>query len=494
MFEEIMFQQKSLATAAELADIGSPKPIRFSENGLRATTVGIDLSLILTAVTFTPIIYLYASTGANPGFSQFLKVAVESGVVAVLFLIVQRSYDFQNLLSLQGQFWNYTQAWLLGFMVVLIEAFMTQTSADYSRGGMLFAFVPGFALACGARFGIFHALRRRLLRHEIVVSSAFLVLLGERRDADMMVMRLRARGIMVSGLSTIPTATLAGSDHQTEAVLAKTIQSARQVVASGRCDTIYVMAPWNMEKAVGRLQDLLRRLPVPVVLLPESFALDVVNARPVDIAGIPGLEIQRAPLAWSERAGKRGFDVLVAGFGLLLLSPFLGLVALGVLISSGRPILFRQHRRGFAGRSFTILKFRTMRVAENGPVVRQAERNDPRITRFGAFLRKHSLDELPQIWNVLVGDMSLIGPRPHAEAHDDQYDPLIATYAMRHHVKPGIAGWAQINGHRGETPTVEAMEARVAHDLWYINHFSLRLDLYIVTKTVVLAFHDSAAY
>jgi undecaprenyl-phosphate galactose phosphotransferase/putative colanic acid biosynthesis UDP-glucose lipid carrier transferase len=254
------------------------------------------------------------------------------------------------------------------------------------------------------------------------------------------------------------------------------------------------MAPWQMENALTRLQSLLRRVPVPVTLLPDTFGFDAHNARPVDLAGLSGLEIQRAPLSWSERAAKRAVDITVAGIALPLLAPFLGMVALGVLITSGRPILFRQNRRGFAGRTFEILKFRTMRVMENGAVVRQAERHDPRVTKFGAFLRKHSLDELPQIWNVLVGHMSLIGPRPHAQAHDDQYDPLIETYAMRHHVKPGITGWAQINGHRGETPTVQHMEARVAHDLWYIDHFSLRLVLYIVVKSALLAFHDRAAY
>ncbi|WP_448146125.1 exopolysaccharide biosynthesis polyprenyl glycosylphosphotransferase [Labrys miyagiensis] len=455
---------------------------------------GIDLILILSAITFAPVIYLYFSTGAYPGFSPFLKVAVESGIVAVLFLIVRRSYEFKNLISLRSQLSTYLQAWLIGFLVVMIEAFMTQTSADYSRGGMLFAFVPGLALACAARFAIFDALRQRLQRHEIVVSSAFLILLGERRDADAAVSRLRSRGIMVSGLYSIPAANLIGSDQMREAVLAKAVHNARIAVSASRCDQIFIMAPWRVENALGRLQHLLRRVPVPVTLMPDTFAFDAHNARPVDLAGLSGLEIQRAPLSWSERAGKRAVDIAVAGAALPLLSPFLALVALGVLITSGRPILFRQHRRGFAGRTFQILKFRTMRVTENGPVIRQAERHDPRVTKFGAFLRKHSLDELPQIWNVLVGDMSLIGPRPHAQAHDDQYDPLIETYAMRHHVKPGITGWAQINGHRGETPTVQHMEARVAHDLWYINHFSLRLDFYIAAKTALLAFHDRAAY
>lgn len=489
-----MFQQNSLTTAAELAEIGSLKPARFSEGGLRILMAGIDVILIIISITCASAVYLYFSTGVTLGFPPFLKVAIESSLVTVFFLIVRRSYEFQNLIALRSQFATYLQAWLLGFMVVMIEAFLTQTSTDYSRGGMLFAFMPGFALACGARFWIFQALRQRLLRHQIVLSSAFLILLGERRDADAMVSRLRSRGIMVSSLCSIPTANLGGSAQMREAVLEKAVQNVRSAVATARCDAIYVLAPWRMESAVARLQKLLRRIPVPVILLPDTFAFDALNTRPVDLAGLSGLEIQRAPLSWGERAAKRAVDIAVAGVALPLIAPFLGMVALGVLVTSGRPILFRQHRRGFAGRTFAILKFRTMRVSENGPVIRQAERDDPRVTKFGAFLRKHSLDELPQIWNVLVGDMSLIGPRPHAQAHDDLYDPLIETYAMRHHVKPGITGWAQINGHRGETPTVQHMEARVAHDLWYINHFSLRLDFYIAAKTALLAFHDRAAY
>ena len=490
-----MFQQKPLSSAVELAEYERQSPLLFSETGLRVAMVGIDLSLIFVTVTLAPIIYLYLANGAYQGISQFLKVALESGIVAVLLLIVRRTYELQNLMSFRGQFSNYVQAWLLGFMVVLIEAFMTQTSAYYSRGGMLFAFMPGFVLACGARFWIFDALRRRLLRHEIVLSSAFLIVLGERREAETTVARLRARGIMVSGVHCVPAASLAKPPQQKDEILVNAVHSARQVIASGRCDTIYVLAPWSMKNALARLRGLLRRLPVPVVLLPpDTLGSDALNARPVDLAGIAGFEIQRAPLTSADLVVKRAFDILLAGIALPLLSPFLGLLALGVLITSGRPVFFRQRRRGFGGRTFSILKFRTMRVTEDGPIIRQATRNDPRVTRFGAYLRKHSLDELPQIWNVLMGEMSLIGPRPHAEAHDDQYDPLIETYAMRHHVKPGITGWAQINGSRGETRTVGDMEARVAHDLWYINNFSLRLDLYIVARTVLLAFHDRAAY
>jgi undecaprenyl-phosphate galactose phosphotransferase/putative colanic acid biosynthesis UDP-glucose lipid carrier transferase len=153
-----------------------------------------------------------------------------------------------------------------------------------------------------------------------------------------------------------------------------------------------------------------------------------------------------------------------------------------------------QKRNGFNGHAFNIFKFRTMHVHEDGPVIRQATRNDPRITRIGRWLRKSSIDELPQLFNVILGDMSLVGPRPHATSHNSEYEKLIANYAFRHHVKPGLTGWAQVNGYRGETQQIELMERRVEHDIWYINNWSPWLDLRIVLQTTLLALRQTTAY
>jgi lipopolysaccharide/colanic/teichoic acid biosynthesis glycosyltransferase len=157
-------------------------------------------------------------------------------------------------------------------------------------------------------------------------------------------------------------------------------------------------------------------------------------------------------------------------------------------------VLFLQKRNGFNGRAFSIFKFRTMHVIEDGPVVQQAKRNDPRVTRLGRWLRRTSIDELPQLFNVILDDMSLVGPRPHATSHNSEYEKLIANYAFRHHVKPGLTGWAQINGARGETCNIEQMERRVEYDLWYINNWSPWLDLKIVLQTVVTALRQTSAY
>jgi undecaprenyl-phosphate galactose phosphotransferase/putative colanic acid biosynthesis UDP-glucose lipid carrier transferase len=170
------------------------------------------------------------------------------------------------------------------------------------------------------------------------------------------------------------------------------------------------------------------------------------------------------------------------------------LVSAGVKLSSSGPVIFRQHRKGFNGRNFTIYKFRTMTVLENGATIRQAQRHDKRFTKLGALLRATSIDELPQLINVLRGEMSLVGPRPHAVAHDDEYSKLIANYAFRHHVKPGITGWAQVAGCRGETAHLESMQRRVEFDIWYINNWSIWLDLWILIRTCAVVARSPNAY
>jgi exopolysaccharide biosynthesis polyprenyl glycosylphosphotransferase len=189
-------------------------------------------------------------------------------------------------------------------------------------------------------------------------------------------------------------------------------------------------------------------------------------------------------LTAAEIAAKRAFDIVAASIATVLLLPLLlGIAALIALDSPG-PILFRQRRHGFNQQTFRIFKFRSMTSADDGNVIRQATRNDPRVTRIGRILRRYNLDELPQLLNVIAGQMSLVGPRPHALAHDHEFERKIALYARRHNVKPGITGWAQVNGFRGETDTDEKMAARVACDLWYIDNWSFSLDLAILLRTV----------
>ena len=191
---------------------------------------------------------------------------------------------------------------------------------------------------------------------------------------------------------------------------------------------------------------------------------------------------------------KRLFDILAAGFGLLLFLPLLMTVLVLIRLESPGPAIFRQRRTGYRGRVFTILKFRTMTVTEDGGQIRHATKGDARVTAIGALLRKLSIDELPQLWNVLKGDMSIVGPRPHALAHDEYYGALIPTYAARFRARPGLTGYAQVNGFRGETETLEKMKGRIDCDLEYLRNWSLRLDLYIIAKTVWVVLSRKNAY
>lgn len=191
---------------------------------------------------------------------------------------------------------------------------------------------------------------------------------------------------------------------------------------------------------------------------------------------------------------KRTLDIVASVLLLVLLALLLAVIAAAIRLDSKGPVLFRQTRLGLGGRPFEILKFRTMSVLENGDVIRQATAHDPRVTRIGWFLRRTSLDELPQLINVLRGEMSLVGPRPHAKAHDLYYGRLIERYWLRQHVKPGITGWAQVNGHRGETPTLGSMQARIDLDLWYVAHAGIGLDLEILFRTLLVPFRQRNAH
>jgi putative colanic acid biosynthesis UDP-glucose lipid carrier transferase len=259
-------------------------------------------------------------------------------------------------------------------------------------------------------------------------------------------------------------------------------------VKTHHVDLIYLALPMASQPRITKLLDDLCDTTASVYFAPDIFLFDLIQARMDTIGGIPVLAVCETPFYGVNGLVKRISDIVLASLILVLISPLLLAVAIGVKMSSPGPILFRQRRYGLDGREILVYKFRSMRVTEDGPVVKQATRDDPRVTPFGAFIRKTSLDELPQFINVLQGRMSVVGPRPHAVAHNEMYRKLIKSYMIRHKVRPGITGWAQVNGLRGETETVEKMKARIEYDLDYLRHWSLRLDLSIIWKTIFVVF------
>jgi putative colanic acid biosynthesis UDP-glucose lipid carrier transferase len=270
--------------------------------------------------------------------------------------------------------------------------------------------------------------------------------------------------------------------HETPTLLRHRLSEA--TVWAGMDEIVIVWRDGPLAQLEAMLLEL-RSLPVSVKVIFDSFTGLIVAGRSESFGSATAFQVQSPPLGWAERATKRSFDIGFSLTAILCLSPMLLIVALAVKLETTGPVFFRQRRLGYANQPFRIVKFRSMSVMEDSHDVRQATKHDPRITRVGAFIRASSIDELPQFWNVLRGEMSVVGPRPHAVAHDNIYDQLIVQYASRRYVKPGLTGWAQVMGSRGETPTVEAMEQRVAHDLWYIDNWSMWLDIKIVLRTAL---------
>lgn len=281
------------------------------------------------------------------------------------------------------------------------------------------------------------------------------------------------------------------SDHAT--LLGK-IDDVADYCKSNPIQSVYITLPMSSHPRIKRLLDELRDTTASIYFLPDVFIHDLIQARVDILNGIPMLAICETPFLGMNGLIKRMSDLFLASLILVLISPLMLAVAIGVKLSSPGPVLFCQRRYGLDGKEIVVYKFRSMTVCEDGPDVPQAKKNDARITPFGAFLRRTSLDELPQFINVLQGGMSIVGPRPHAIAHNEIYRKLIKSYMVRHKVKPGITGWAQVNGFRGETETLDKMEKRIEYDLDYLRNWSLYLDLWIIFRTVVLVFKDRNAY
>ena len=249
---------------------------------------------------------------------------------------------------------------------------------------------------------------------------------------------------------------------------------------------VYIALPLANVPRMSELVNALRDTTASVYFVPDAFAFDLIQGRLVEINGMPALSVCETPMHGMEAVSKRAMDIVFSGLGILFLSPFLLLTAAAVKLSSRGPVFFRQRRYGLDGEEILVYKFRSMRVCEDGAVVTQATKCDPRVTAVGAFLRKTSIDELPQLINVLQGKMSLVGPRPHAVAHNEQYRKLINGYMIRHKVCPGITGLAQVNGLRGETQTLEQMAERVRYDLEYLRNWSPWLDIKILVRTLLV--------
>jgi putative colanic acid biosynthesis UDP-glucose lipid carrier transferase len=446
----------------------------------------IDAILIVVGCLTSSAVYQIEILGRLSDLAPYSGLAA---ITAVLFLAVGRNsgtYEVSQLLNLKLQIRQVAARWSAVVLFLTALAFAMKIGSTFSRVATISFGVTGLVLLILSRIGW-----RLYLADGVRTLSARQIALIADRDSvsDAGILGALARhGLRPVQYFSLPG--LSASLDEQRSSISRAISSIR----GSNVEEIVICADFDRWPQLKNLTPELRILPLPVSFVPVGPAADLFQLPHHTIGETLTIELQSGPRTPLQRAVKRLADIVLSATCLILLMPLLLMTALAIKLDSSGPVIFRQRRCGFNGRHFNIFKFRTMSVLENGEQVVQAKRNDSRVTRVGALLRRTSIDELPQLLNVLKGDMSIIGPRPHALAHDNEFMELVAKYAYRHHVKPGITGWAQVNGQRGETRTVSDIENRVELDLFYIDNWSLVLDAKILCMTLVEVLRGDNAY
>ena len=454
------------------ADVASHLRLSYNDFGILAALS--DVCAIVIASMATGSAYHWFSFGRVGSVAAFLGIGAILAALTAALMKLKGLYTPDSLLSVRSQVAPIIFIWSGVVLFLLGVSFTLKISEELSRGSILSLAITAPFLVLGQRFLLRRTMQAILQKGWLKRSKVILITVDVKTTS--------ASDETLPAYDVVGTYVLPSDSEAVRHMLAKIVSAAR---GSNTISEIHLAMDWSRWSDMKQVLAELRVLPMPVRLIADATTRDILQHPQQKLGGVVSFELQRMPLTAGERAAKRVFDIAAATVGLLAIAPFLLAVSLAVWIESPGPILFRQTRGGFNGRAFQILKFRTMRVMEDGPTIIQATSNDHRLTRIGRWLRRSSVDELPQLINVLRGDMSLVGPRPHALAHDVQYSGLLSNYPYRHHVKPGLTGWAQVNGFRGETRTVSLMKQRVDLDLWYVTNWSFWLDLRILFRTVL---------
>lgn len=455
-------------------------------------TIAGDFIVIILSAVCSGVAYQWLFLNTLGDIDTFVAVG---GLVFANFIALtsaQQNYRVTNLINLGRQLRYVTLDWCFIFFVLAAVAFALKISGNISRGSTISFLGFGYFSLLAFRIALATYLKQSLAKGAFAQQRVILITEKGEPSASQALVELSKCGYFA-----VKTFEISSADIREKGQNASLNRKVETIISSIRgedVDYIFVLLKWERQEVINQISRALRAVPIPVHLLPDQNVASFLSARAGNIGTTFTIELQRAPLTAAERRIKRMFDLAVASVMLCALSLVLLITALLIKLDSKGPVLFKQRRNGFNGSTFFIYKFRSMRVLEDGNTIRQASRDDPRVTRLGRWLRRTSIDELPQLFNVLRGDMSIVGPRPHAIAHNNEYKTLVSNYAFRHHVKPGITGWAQIKGFRGETRTVDLMARRVEFDLWYINHWSIWLDLRILLKTVLVAYRQPRAY
>jgi putative colanic acid biosysnthesis UDP-glucose lipid carrier transferase len=449
------------------------------------------MQMIVPALIAMGLLYITLDLYNIPIDQSYHFMAVLVGVLALLLPRPPQTLHHQLMSNSLPIAMGVVARWMLLLGALLAIGYATKFSAHFSRRAIFTWAALGPAFIVVATLAL-QELMRRHLRDPANVRKT--VMVGYTESSRVLTQRLHSTdfGMRIHGFFDDR-----GHDRlklDDDMLLLGRLSDLAGYVRAQKIDMIFIALPVRQAARIMELIDQLRDTTASIYYLPDMLVFDLIQARSIAIDGIPALSMCESPFFGYRALAKRAADVLISATALLLAAPLMIAIALLVRLSSPGPVIFRQRRYGLNGEEITVYKFRTMSVIEDGATIEQAQQNDPRTTRVGRFLRRYSLDELPQLINVLAGPMSLVGPRPHAIAHNEAYRKLIKGYMVRQKVKPGITGLAQVNGLRGETRNLEQMEERVRYDLEYLRNWSFGLDIAILWKTLLCVFHDAKAF
>jgi Undecaprenyl-phosphate glucose phosphotransferase len=458
--------------------VRSPR-FALTHAGLMATAFALEfVSILLTAIV-TGVTYHWIAYGYSGSLPTFAAVGSLAALGYCLTFLIRNEYGFESLFDGHRPPGHIFLAWNLVFVGFAVIGFLTKGTQIYSRGWLVLFYAVGAGTVLLMNSAIVHGLG--MLISCGLVRARKLMIVATDADLPKLEQEITACAAGFAIVARVGLERTATDSDGIDRVLDAAVASAR---AMG-IEDVFISDTFSGHEFLDRAVQAFSALPVAIHLSAGGLVARFKHARVLRFGKVAALSLTRAPLGPFEAATKRWFDILVSAIALLLLSPLFALIAVLIKCDSRGPVFFRQRRRGYNTAEFRIWKFRTMTTMEDGDIVTQATKGDARITFIGSFLRRFSLDELPQLINVLKGEMSLVGPRPHAVAHDRFFERRITGYPRRLNVKPGITGWAQVNGFRGATDTDEAMQRRVEHDIFYIDNCSIGFDLYILLLTLI---------
>lgn len=467
------------------------RSVSLSSEAVPYLLPAMDVLVIVLSSLAGGFAYQLSMGNSEPGLIPLCAVGLLAGFVYFLQIRGTGHYEFSESAEPRVEIRGILFYWFTTGSLLALVAFLLKVGSHYSRGSFIIFYLIAPLGLLNVRKLVKVALGAAISRGAIGDHETLLI--GDSNELEL----LKPQDLLATcGTTQVNRFALSRDDDPLvrSSTDKRIINLATDFARRHRCRQVLLALPWSDAGRIELVRHQIKSLPVAVRLLPDESVRTLNDAAWSSPKRLPAIEIQRAPLSTAQRFIKRTMDLLGASLALIFLLPIIALAALAIKLDSPGPVIFRQTRKGFNGRHFVIYKFRTMTVQENGAVVVQAVRNDSRVTAVGQLLRSASIDELPQLVNVLKGDMSLIGPRPHALAHDNYFESILGDYAFRQHVKPGITGWAQCNGARGATPSVEHVADRVKHDLWYINNWSLWLDIEILIKTFFEVLRKRNAY